>query len=106
MKQYQIYIGLNDKDTRTQIVKTETALSYIENLVCDYTDGGTISTANGVYKHENGKKIIENTIIVIINDYNDTRKNAVTAIINDAKKTLNQERILLTALELSVCDLI
>lgn len=105
MKQYQIYVGLNDKDTKTQIVKTETALYMIDCIVTAHTDGATITTGKGVYTHDDGTKITENTVIITINDYMDNQVENVKETAEALKYFLNQESVLITATELLQCDL-
>lgn len=92
------YIGLLDKDTKTQIISVGKAIEDISYyLLKYYHDGATIYEAKGIYKHDNGKRIKEPTIIIeMINDgliYND---------IEYIKKHLNQESIMITTQETEV----
>lgn len=106
MKQYTLYIGLNDKDTRVQECPTSTALDQVYGLAWELFDGVTITTGHGVYKHDDGEKVVEETIIVTVCDYDDSKADAVRKFAEHAKVMFNQESIMVTAQELTICDLI
>lgn len=86
-----LYIGLNDKDTKTQKIDTMEAVKVVTNLITKYTDGCTVYNATGVYKHDNGAIVIENTLRVELFDCTD---KAINAIIDTLKTVLNQESII------------
>lgn len=106
MKQYNLYIGLNDKDTRVQSIPTSVALDHVYALAWELFDGVTVTTGHGVYTHDDGEKIVENTVIVTVCDYDDSKADAVRTFAERAKAIFNQESIMITAQELTVCDLI
>lgn len=55
------FVGLNDKDTKTQIITTSDAKQLICKAMVKYFDfGGTLSECAGIYKHCDGS----NTIVV------------------------------------------
>lgn len=83
-------IGLNDKDTKKQTITTENAKRIIAKAVYKYCSGGTVTTAKGIYTHENGEKVQENTIVVYM--YGEPLEN-VENLANYLKKALNQESI-------------
>ena len=89
-KKYTLYVGLNDKDTKTQKIDTIEAYKIIENLLVNKVDGGTIFEANGVYKHEDGTVVIEKTLRVEIMFATDTQ---IKEIVEYLKIILNQESI-------------
>ena len=64
MKKITLYVGLNDKDTKQQKIETMEAFKIVSNLVTVFADGGTIYSARGIYKHESGEIVIENTLRV------------------------------------------
>ena len=66
MNKYTLYIGLNDKDTKRQQLDNLEASKIVQNILTEKTDGGTIYNATGVYKHDDGTVIIENTLRVEI----------------------------------------
>lgn len=92
MNKYTLYIGLNDKDTKRQQIDNLEASKVVQNILTEKTGGGTIYNATGVYKHDDGTIIIENTLRVeILAAALDPIKEAVTVI----KTALNQESIIL-----------
>ena len=92
MNKYTLYIGLNDKDTKRQQIDNLEASKVVQNILTEKTGGGTIYNATGVYKHDDGTIIIENTLRVeIIAAALDPIKEAVNVI----KTALNQESIIL-----------
>ena len=86
-----LYIGLNDKDTHMQKIDTMEAVKVVTNLITKYADGCTVYNATGVYRHDNGAIVIENTLRVELFDCEDT---AINAIIDTLKAVLNQESII------------
>ena len=93
-KRISFYIGLNDKDTKTQKINTLAAFQIVENIFntfCEY--GATIRECKGIYKHENGEKVIENTLEAFTYDLTDETIQAIAKMLKD---TLNQESILVS----------
>lgn len=91
MKKYNLYVGLNDKDTKTQKIDTVEAFKIASNIVVKMFGAGTIYTADGIYTHENDEIVIEKTLnIEILTDDSEKIKD----IINILKLTFNQESIL------------
>lgn len=91
MKKITLYVGLNDKDTKVQKIDTQEANKITMNIITSYTDGATIYNATGIYKHEDGTIVLENTLKIELYEVND---EALTAIIDTLKRTLNQEAII------------
>ncbi len=90
MEKYILYVGLNDKDTKTQKIDTLSAYNLTNNILLNYVEGATVTQSKGIYKHNNGNVVIENTLIIeLLFTDNDT----VNKIANDLKKALNQESI-------------
>ena len=92
MNKYTLYIGLNDKDTKQQKIDNLEAVKIVQNVLTDTTGGGTVYNATGIYKHDDGTVIIENTLRVEIVA---AALEAVHAAINIIKPALNQESIIL-----------
>ena len=89
---YSFYIGLHDKDKKVQIVETLTAANIINHIFIDNgADGATITSGKGIYKHENGEIVVEETIIVQVYEFESSIN--VQKICNQLKKVLNQESI-------------
>ena len=86
------YIGLNDKDSKLQEITTINAYKMITNIFNTLTDGATIKgDCKGIYKHENGEQVIENTIEVFCFEL---KGEQVKKIVEVLKNVLNQESIL------------
>ena len=91
MEKTTLYVGLNDKDTKVQKIDTQEANKITMNIITSYTDGATIYNATGIYKHEDGTIVLENTLKIELYEVSD---EALTAIIDTLKRTLNQESII------------
>ena len=90
MDKYTLYLGLNDKDKKQQLIGTLEAYKICNNILLHYTDGATIFEANGIYKHEDGDYTIEKTLRIELL-FIDTE--VLDKIIADLKRTFNQEAI-------------
>lgn len=95
MKKLTISIGLLDKDTKTQLISNNDAMQTVNNCFLSRLDAFTVYFAKGVYTHENGQQIQENTIRVEVVTFNDNDYNNAIQSIKDVKQALNQETILL-----------
>ena len=92
MTKYTLYIGLNDKDTKQQRINTLEASKIVSGVLSEQTGGGTIYSAQGVYRHDNGEIVIENTLRVEIVA---AAIEAVRTACSIIKAALNQESIIL-----------
>lgn len=90
MDKYILYVGLNDKDTKTQKIDTLSAYNLTNNILLNYVEGATVTQSKGIYKHNNGNVVIENTLIV---ELLFTDKTTVETIAKELKIALNQESI-------------
>lgn len=90
MEKITLYIGLNDKDTKVQKIDTVEAVKMVTNVITEHADGGTIYNATGIYKHDNGTIVIENTLRV---ELIDIKQDKLQTIITILKTVLNQESI-------------
>ena len=90
MDKYILYVGLNDKDTKTQKIDTLSAYNLTNNILLNYVEGATITQSKGIYKHNNGNVVIENTLII---ELLFTDKTTVETIAKELKMALNQESI-------------
>ena len=89
LKKYTLLIGLNDKDTKKQIV----SLKKAKQLVIETCGDCTISSAIGHYTHDNGMKVNEKTLRV---ELLFKASNEVISMCQKLKKELNQESIALS----------
>lgn len=92
MEKFILYVGLNDKDTKMQKINTLEAYKIVNNIVMQYTNGATIYEANGIYKHNDGKIVIEKTLRIELMFID---REIVNKIIDILKRVLNQESIVL-----------
>lgn len=90
MDKYILYVGLNDKDTKTQKIDTLSAYNLTNNILLNYVEGATITQSKGIYKHNNGNIVIENTLVI---ELLFTDKTTVETIAKELKMALNQESI-------------
>lgn len=90
MNKFTLYLGLNDKDKKVQLINTIEAYKICNNILMHYTDGATIFEANGIYKHDNGEFTIEKTLRIELLFID---KKTVVDIVEDLKKAFNQESI-------------
>ena len=91
------FIGLNDKDSKKQIISTDDAKTIICKAIVKYFEfGGTLTPCFGIYKMQDGTNIIvieasfKVEILLFDNNYND-RCNRFENVL---KRVLNQETIL------------
>lgn len=91
IKKYTFYIGLNDKDTKKQLVTEQQVLYLLDKVF----DSFTAYTANGRYKYFDGTVENEATIVVtyfdFVDELNSTKVKNITKFL---KNQLNQELIL------------
>ena len=90
MDKYILYVGLNDKDTKTQKIDTLSAYNLTNNILLNYVEGATVTQSKGIYKHNNGNVVIENTLTI---ELLFTDKTTVETIAKELKITLNEESI-------------
>jgi hypothetical protein len=98
MKKFTLYIGLNDKDTKIQQFSTVEAHKIVNQLALRYFDGATVGEATGIYKHEDGTFVTENTIRV---ELMFCEEADVKLFVNDIKKILNQESVAVQVQEIT-----
>lgn len=93
MKRYTLYLGLNDKDTKTQKIDTIEAYKVCENMCTDFFDGATIFDAKGIYKHDDNTIVIENTLRIEILEFDNSIVENVREFVRILKSVFNQESI-------------
>ena len=91
MKKITLYVGLADKDTKTQKIDTLAAYGVINNIL---QADATISECRGIYTHEGGDVVIENTLEIVLLDFNGALSRAwIIAKCDAIKAALNQESV-------------
>ena len=90
---YEIFVGLNDKDTKIQLIDTQDAFDIVSVKAVKAFGGATITADNkGVYTHDNGEMVTETTIkidLLFITDI-ENLENFLMEMLKD----FNQESIL------------
>jgi hypothetical protein len=92
MEKFTLYLGLNDKDTKTQKIATLEAYKIVTNLLAADFGGGTIYEAQGIYRHDDGTIVTETTLRIEILL---TTRGQVLDLIATLKKLFNQESVAL-----------
>lgn len=93
MNKFNLYVGLNDKDTKKQEIATLEAYKVITNIIASNdVSGFTIYEANGYYIHEDKTISIEKSLKI---EMMFIELDVIQNIIKDIKKALNQESIIL-----------
>lgn len=87
---FTLYLGLNDKDKKVQLISTLEAYKIVSNLISSRFDGGTIFETNGIYKHENGTIVTEKTLRIEILFAKD---NEIKEFVTLLKELFNQESV-------------
>lgn len=90
MKKFTLYLGLNDKETKTQKIGTLEAYKICNNILLNYTEGATVFEANGIYKHEDGSFVVEKTLRI---ELLFTDLETVEKIVKELKIVFNQESV-------------
>lgn len=93
MKNYKLYIGLNDKNTLEQIIDTQKAVDVICNIMKDHKKGFSLVTQKGGYEMESGQYVFENSLALSIFEISQKQLFSFCDIF---KKAFNQESILIT----------
>ena len=100
MTTVNLYVGLNDKDTkRLEITNLDAKAEISTILFKHFPYGFTLQECQGMYKHKDGTVVCENTIKVILFDYN---IGLVPDAIKDLKEKLNHECIAVERIETTV----
>ena len=94
MKQYTMYIGLDDQHEKRQIIPTDTARDTIAGLLIQAgVEGATFTEGRGLYRYKNGAIGWENSIIVDVLDFDGSADSRLRSIVPAVKERLNQESI-------------
>ena len=99
---YKVYVGLNDQLTKKQEIETETAMVIVSEYLANHFEGATVYNGIGVYKHNDGTVVRENSLIIELVFVDD---NMVNEMINHFREILNQESIMKINLSCD-CDFI
>jgi len=88
---YKVYLGLNDQETKKQEIDTETAMIKVSEYLADHFEGATVYNGIGVYKHNDGTVVRENSLIIELVYVED---QDVDKMINQFRVVFNQESVM------------
>lgn len=97
---FEVTVGLFDQKSKKQEINTADALQTITRYVIDHCGGGTITTGDGVYTHEDGTVVVEPSIIIKIVG---AKFEDIGNLVEDIKIFLNQESVLVEMSGKSYC---
>lgn len=95
MKHYKkaiICLGLNDKDTKTQLIKTGDAKRVLSGLLCSRFCGSTVTTCDGIYTHDDGTQVNETSFSIVLYFVEDKQVRDFAA---ELCRVFNQESVTL-----------
>ena len=99
MLKFTIIVGLNDKDTKKQEITTEEAINRIVKVLkLAEVEGATLTEAKGLYIHEDGTAIFENSIKIELLFITEETAKGICKLL---KSVLNQEAVVLEITELN-----
>ena len=93
MKKYTFFLGLNDKDTKTQLVDTWLAISEVSHFAMENLWGGSISLVSGLFQHDDGTQVKENTLKIESLGFRD--ESEFVKFAKRIKAFYNQESVLM-----------
>ena len=88
IKRQTLFIGLNDKDLKKQVISKNRAKKTIMGIVGDCT----ITDALGKYTHDNGEVVTEKSYKVELLIFDEQNDNTIEYC-EKIKKALNQESV-------------
>lgn len=93
---HKLYVGLNDKETKNQILTDEQGMAIIRLALIRLGLDATIYKANGIYTHASGANVNEHTFVIEILEtaFNKSSiKLGIKLLTDYLKQRLNQESI-------------
>lgn len=104
MYKYNIYVGIFDKDTKTQVLSNTEFLNTVRKIMrLKFIDNYTIYKCKGHYKHTDNTIVCEPSInIEIIESENWSNYSYVADLKQMLCNSLNQESVLITKQNIQV----
>ncbi len=93
MVETKLYVGLNDADTKKQILETEEYLKQLKEICFTYHVPFSVGLEEGGYFHDNGEYVEEKTLVLTLID---ARQDIIQKIAKDLRTLFHQESVLLT----------
>ena len=66
LKKAVVCLGLNDKDSKKQEIATAAARRILSGLLCSRFAGATVTACSGIYTHDNGEQVNENSFAITL----------------------------------------
>lgn len=89
---YVLYIGLNDKDTYTQLIPTDEAIDIVNEICIRHIGGYTVFSTKGGWVDETGTPSRETTLVYSLSG---AKEADVIAVMDEVLVALNQNSILI-----------
>ena len=93
MKKTEIYIGLNDLDTKEQKFETSKYLSILKKVCIGYQVPFSVNVIEGGYIHESGEYTQENSLVLTLFD---VAPEKIENIAKDLCAFFHQESVLVS----------
>ena len=92
-KRYTISVGLNDRETLAPVESYERASVEMAGRLAQLAIGATITKGTGVYKHERGNVVVEDTVVITVIDFDGRFRKIAQSFYDGVKRDYNQESI-------------
>ena len=89
----EIYVGLNDQDTKQQKFETSKYLSILRNICISYKVPFSVNIVEGGYIHESGEYTQETTLVLSLIG---VERDVIEEIAKDLCVFFHQESVLIT----------
>ena len=96
---YKVFLGFNDQKAKIQLIKTEDALVMTSLYLASHFEGATVYNGIGVYRHEDGTIVRENSLIielVYVTEF------MVESLVKHLQQVFNQESVMIMRTECGV----
>ena len=88
-----IYVGLNDQETKEQRFETAKYITVLKDVCKSYKVPFSFNVSEGGYIHESGEYVQETSLVLTLIDVDDS---TVAEIAKDLCAFFNQESVLIT----------
>ena len=103
IQRYNIFIGLNDKDTLEKLCPPEEFVKIINNTCANYKIGFSMTKRFGGYTMKSGEFITEESLVISISGAN---KEEIFKLAEELRLKLNQETVFISleTPEVFICE--
>ena len=93
LTQTQVYVGLNDSETRRQTHETDHCVALLKRVCVSYGLPFSLDVVNGGYMHDDGEYTEENTIVLT---FINVGQETIDEMARDLCSLFHQESVLVT----------